>query len=168
MRDLVISACVCVALLTVGSIDVAGAQTRQVSLEMTPFHGTIGYGRVKARTVTGFELGFGFPEFDRTLEPSDHDLLDFFHLGAFVRSRPTKSVLFDGRIQLGGGELDGCSGCFPGLMLAVSGGVFVGSKRVKVGPRISAGWITEHGEAGSASGFVVNLRPVAVMLQYVW
>jgi hypothetical protein len=41
---------------------------RQVSLELTPFHATIGLGkRRSATTIAVGEMGFGFPQLDKTI-----------------------------------------------------------------------------------------------------
>jgi hypothetical protein len=48
----------------------AEAQRRQISLEATPVHGALAYGWVSPQRVVGLELGFGFPQIDRTLVPA--------------------------------------------------------------------------------------------------
>jgi hypothetical protein len=50
--------------------------------------------------------------------------------------------------------------------VSASGGAFRGSRHVKIGARVSAGCITEHGGTDSASGFFVHLRPVALLFTY--
>lgn len=153
------------ALLVLASADL-GAQRRQLSLELNPVHGTLGYGWTVAPTrFVGVELGFGFPQLDRTLAPADESLMDVLHVGAFVRSNPAKSVTFDGHAQVGLAELRGCSGCLPGVFTAVSGAAFFGGKHLKAGPRLTAGVINEHGDPAA---FVLNLTPLAVLLSYTW
>jgi hypothetical protein len=153
------------ALLALASADL-GAQRRQLSLELNPVHGTLGYGWTVAPTrFVGIEVGFGFPQLDRTLAPADESLMDVLHVGAFVRSDPAKSLTLDGRAQVGLAELRGCSGCLPGVFTAVSGAAFFGSKYLKAGPRLTAGVIREHGDATT---FVLNLTPVEVLLSYAW
>ena len=143
-----------------------GAQRRQISLEINPVHATLGLGWATARdNVVGVELGFGFPQLDRTLVPDDEDLIDFAHVGAFVRSNRSRMVTFDGRAQIGLAELRGCSGCLPGLLGAVSGGVFVGGKVAKVGARLTSGIIKERNEP---STFVLNLTPIAGLFTFAW
>lgn len=152
-------------LLTAAAADVR-AQSRELSLEANPFHGTLGYGWVRSPTLTaGVQVGFGFPQFDRTLAPDGGSFMDIGHVGVFVRARPTNSIALDGRIQLGIAELEGCSGCFPGLFTGASAGVFWGGRNVKVGPRITAGMINEHGDPAE---FVLNLTPVALLFTYAW
>lgn len=143
-----------------------GAQRRQLSLELNPVHGTLGYGWAVAPTrLVGVEVGFGFPQLDRTLAPADESLIDILHVGGFVRSNPSKAVTLDGRARVGLAELRGCSGCLPGVFTAVSGAAFFGGRHVKVGPRMTAGVIKENGDPTS---FVLNLTPVAVLVSYTW
>lgn len=153
------------ALLALASADL-GAQRRQLSLEMNPVHGTLGYGWTVAPTrFVGVELGFGFPQLDQTIAPAGESLMDVLHVGAFMRSDPAKSVVFDSRVQVGFAELRGCSGCLPGLFTAVSGAAFFGGRYLKAGPRLTAGVIREHDDPVS---FVLNLTPVEVLLSYTW
>lgn len=153
------------SLLVLTVADLA-AQHRQLSLELNPVHGTLGYGWAVAPTrLVGVEVGFGFPQIDRTLAPADESLIDILHVGAFVRSNPSKSVTFDGHAQLGLAELYGCSGCLPGVFTAVSGAAFFGGRHLKVGPRLTAGVIKENGDP---SAFALNLTPLAVLLSYSW
>ena len=153
------------ALLALAGSDLC-AQRRQLSLEVNPVHGTLGYGWTVAPTrFVGVELGFGFPQLDRTLTPADGSLMDVLHVGAFVRSTAAKSVTLDGRVQAGFAELRGCSGCLPGGFTAVSGAAFFGGRYLKAGPRLTAGVIKENDDPAS---FVLNLRPVEVLLSYTW
>ncbi len=113
----------------------------------------------------GVELGIGVPQLDRTLVPGDDALVDFAHVGAFLRTRLAPSITFDRRIQLGLAGLDECSGCLPGVLGAVSGGLFWGGRHIRVGPRLTAGVIAEM---GNPTAVVVNLTPVAVLFAYAW
>lgn len=152
-------------LLLLTTADLA-AQRRQVFLEFNPVHGTIGYGWALSPTrFAGVEVGFGFPQLDRTLVPSDESFLDIAHVGAFLRVNPSSSVTLDGRFQLGLAELEGCSGCLPGVFTGVSGGAFFGGDRFKVGPRLTAGAMKESGDPAE---FVLNLTPVAALFTYSW
>lgn len=142
------------------------AQAREMSLEANPIHGTLGYGWVRSSGLTaGLQVGFGFPQLDRTLAPADESFLDITHLGVFLRGNPARSITLDGRIQVGLAELRGCSGCLPGVFTGASAGVFWGWRHVKVGPRITAGVINEHGDPAE---FVANLTPVALLFTYDW
>jgi hypothetical protein len=153
------------ALLALAGSDLC-AQHRQLSLELNPVHGTLGYGWTVAPTrFVGVEVGFGFPQLDQTIAPAGESLMDVLHVGAFVRSDPAKSVTFDGRVQAGFAELRGCSGCLPGGFTAVSGAAFFGGRYLKAGPRLTAGVIKENDDPAS---FVLNLRPVEVLLSYTW
>jgi hypothetical protein len=158
---------VCALILAAGPV-AAYAQARQLSLEANPIHGTAGYSRERSPGVyVGLEVGFGFPQLDRTLHPSsgDLELLDIMHIGAFVRREPSRSVALDARIQVGLGELDGCSDCFLGLLTGVSGGAFWGGKNVKVGTRIMGGTIKEFNHPVA---WVVRWTPVAGLITYRW
>jgi hypothetical protein len=144
----------------------AYAQRRQLSLELNPIHATLGFGWSTASNHTmGMEVGFGFPQLDRTLAPAEEALIDFLHIGVFLRAQPMPSLSLDARAQSGLAELRGCSGCFPGLFTAVSGGVFWGGRYAKVGSRLSAGVIKEPGDPAT---FVLNLTPIAALLTYMW
>jgi hypothetical protein len=136
-------------------------QGRQLSLEANPVQGTLGYGWPTASSrVIGVEVGFGFPQLDRTLAPDEESLIDFLHLGVFVRTEPARRWTIDGRWQIGLAELRGCSGCLPGLFTALSTGVFVGGRHAKVGARLTGGIIKE---AGDPATFVLNLTPLAAL-----
>jgi hypothetical protein len=154
------------ALLCVGAGE-AGAQTRQLSLEANPIHGTLGYGRVRSPTlVAGVQIGFGFPQLDRTLVPDrDDDFLDIAHIGLFVRTQPSRRVALDGRVQLGIAEYTGCSGCFPGVFAGISGGAFFGGRNIKIGPRITTG---VHNDLNDPAEWIVNLTPVALLFTVDW
>ena len=153
------------ALLVFTTADLA-AQRRQIFLEFNPVHGTIGYGwAVSPTRFAGVEVGFGFPQLDRTLVPSDDDFLDIAHVGAFLRANPSDAVTLDGRVQLGLAELEGCSGGLPGVFTGVSGGAFFGGRRFKVGPRLTVGAMKESGDPAE---LVVNLTPVAALFTYSW
>jgi hypothetical protein len=142
-----------------------GAQ-RQLSLEVNPIHATIGYGWTTAPDrIVGVELGMGVPQLDRTLLPADEPLIDFIHLGVFVRSQATPLVVLDGRAQLGLAELYGARASLPGTFTALSGGAFVGGRHVRVGPRLTAGMVMEW---GNPAAFVVNLTPIALLFTYTW
>lgn len=141
----------------------AAAQS-QIFLEANPVHGTLGYAwPVGTETWLGITVGFGAPQIDRTLVPDDDDLLDILHLGAILRTEPTRRVATDVGLRIGLAELHGCSGCLPGVLTSVSGGAFVGGRAVKVGARITAGYIIEHGDPAA---FVLNLTPFALLFTY--
>ncbi len=141
-------------------------QDREVALAVHPFHGTLSYGwATGADRFLGLEIGIGVPQLDRTLVPGDDALVDFAHLGVFLRTRVADSITFDRRIQLGLAGLDECSGCLPGVLGAVSGALFWGRRHVRAGPRLTAGVIAEM---GNPAAVVVNLTPVVVLITYAW
>ena len=144
----------------------AGAAQREISLEANPVHGTVGYGwATDGGRLIGVQVGFGFPQLDRTLVPGGESLIDFLHIGLFMRAQPFRSVALEGGIRTGLAELRGCSGCLPGLLTSVSGAAFWGGRHVKVGPRLTAGAIREGGEPTT---FVLNLTPLAALFTYTW
>lgn len=149
--------------LQVGCASELLGQGRQLSLEANPVHGTLGLGWPSGSRLIGIQLGVGFPQLDRTLAPSDESLIDFFHLGVFVRAQPTNRVAIDGRWQIGLAELRGCSGCLPGFFTALSSGVFVGWRHAKVGARLAGGIIKEQSDPTT---FVLNLTPFAVLFTF--
>lgn len=157
-------ACAFVMLFAVAD---AAAQERQFSLEANPVHGTAGYGWYRSDTrIYGVEIAFGFPQLDRKLSPDDDEsFVDFVHIGAFLRGQPARAFTLDAKVKVGLAELRGCSGCFPGLFTAVSGGAFVGGRRFKVGSRLTAGYINE---LDIPAEFVLNLTPFAVMFTHDW
>ncbi len=153
------------SLLLLTSADLA-AQRRQIFIEFNPVHGTIGYGwELSPTRFAGVEVGFGFPQLDRTVVPSDESFLDIAHVGAFLRVNPSDAIMLDGRVQLGLAELEGCSGCLPGVFTGISGGAFFGGRRFKVGPRLTAGAMKEGGELAE---LVLNLTPVAAVFTHTW
>lgn len=161
MRSLAVLA----VLASVSAAD-ASAQRRELSLEANPFHGTLGYGWYRSPDrVMGIQVGFGFPQLDRTIVPDDESLLDIMHVGLFMRAKPTRSVALDGRVTIGLAELRGCSGCFPGAMAAVSGGAFWGGRNVKVGMRVTTGVVNDDRHPPE---FVLNVTPVALLFTHAW
>jgi hypothetical protein len=148
------------------------AQGRHLSLEATPFHGTLGMAWQRSGgALAGISIGFGFPQFDYTLVPAepdeegDDDFLQIAHIGLFVRVAPSPFVHVDADVRLGIGELHGCSGCFPGLVYAASVSPMVGWKRLKVGPRVLAGWIKEGGDPTTG---ILNVTPLAARYTISW
>lgn len=156
----------------------ARAQNREVTLEASVLRGALGYARhVSPTTLLGVELGLGFPQFDRTLEPPGDeatgtpDFEEFLHLAALVRVRPASSLEIDTGLRASIADLWECtaSDCWP----AVFGGAYVqpmvGGRRLKVGARVTAGWIAEGMEGGpDSSTFVVGLNPFIVRLTLPW
>jgi hypothetical protein len=158
--------CAAAALVAVEA-DAVHGQRRQLSLEANPVHGTLGYGWARASGgMMGVELGFGFPQLDRTLEPASDDgaFADIMHIGMYLRSRPTARWEIDGRAQVGFAEYNNCSGCLPGRFGGASTALFWGGRHVKVGSRLKVGVLRER----DVSHFVVSLTPIAVKLNYAW
>lgn len=140
----------------------AAAQRHEVTLEASVIRGAVGYARqVAPRVLVGGEAGFGFPQIDRTLSPEvddsgNPDFEEYLHLAGFVRLVLSGSVELDAGLRGSVASLWDCtaSDCWPALF---GGGYLqpmVGWRRIKVGVRLSAGWIAETREgtpAGSTS-----------------
>jgi hypothetical protein len=100
----------------------AAAQRNEVTVEASVLRGTVGYARALGpRTLLGGEVGFGFPQIDRTLSPATR----------------------------ADGSPDG--------------------RRIKVGARLTAGWIGES-EAGGprSSSFTAGLNPFIIRATLPW
>lgn len=163
-RLLLLAVCLAPALLPAA----APAQRNQLGLEANPFHGTLSYARQTAPGWhVGVQVGFGFPQVDRTLAPEEGDFFDLLHLGPFVRVEPSDHLAMDLGLRVGAGDLRECeaSDCWPGLYTGASAAVMVGWRRFKVGPRLTAGWIDEpaHPRTGFAS-----LSPVNFLFVHGW
>jgi hypothetical protein len=140
------------------------AQQRQLSLEANPVHGTLAYGWPSGSSRWfGVEVGFGFPQLDRTLNVGGASLIDFVHVGVFKRVEPSRNFAIDGRWQLGLAELRGCSGGLPGLFTGLSSGALVGGRRAKIGTRLTAGLIKEQSDPTT---FVLNWTPLAALFSF--
>jgi hypothetical protein len=151
----------------------AEAQRNELTLEVNPFHGTLGYGRGAGGWRFGGEVGFGFPQADRVLAPDlpeedriSDEFLHFIHLGAFGRYTPSDHVGLDAAAHVGLADLRSCSGdCWPGLFYGGSSSVMVGWRHVKLGPRLTGGWIDEPGHPTT---FVLALTPLAIRGSFSW
>jgi hypothetical protein len=144
------------------------AQCSQLALEANPFRGTLSYARQSAPGWhVGMEVGFGFPQIDRTLFPEEGDFFDLFHLGPFLRFSPSEHASVDLGLRLGVADLHECgaSDCWPGLYAGASAAFMVGWRSFRIGPRVTAGWIRESGEP--TTGFV-SLAPVNLLVLYSW
>jgi len=162
-----------IPLATAGAPDAAppthGAPApRQLSLEANPFHGTIGFcTRVAPNWRLGFDAGFGFPQIDRTITPSDRDLLDFVHVGGLARYAPPGPWSADLGLRAGLAELGECQSgdCFPGAYLGISAGVFVGWPWIRFGPHLLAARVAKSGERPETA---VSVAPLNVGLYRTW
>jgi hypothetical protein len=165
------------ALMLLPSTPVA-AQRQEVTLEASVLRGAVGYARHTApRTLIGIEIGFGFPQIDRTLTPrkddetGEPDFEEYLHIGLFVRHRIGSRFDVDTGLRGSIADLWSCSSsdCWPALF----GGAYIqpmlGWDRVKLGMRLTAGWIGEVQEGTSGSNsFVASLNPLIVRATLPW
>jgi hypothetical protein len=156
----------------------AHAQQNEVTIEASVIRGAVGYARrVSPTTLVGVEAGFGFPQIDRTLTPTNDDpegepdFEEYLHAAVFVRVKPTHRFEVDAGLRGSVADLWACtaSDCWP----AVFGGAYVqpmiGGSRIKVGARLTAGWIADSEERGpDSSTFVVGLNPFILRLTLPW
>ena len=137
------------ALVWAGS---AQAQQRnQTTVEASIMRGALGYARqVDARLYAGVEIGFGFPQLDRTLVPEQNesgepDFREYLHLGVVLRAVP--SAHFEIDVGVRGSFADfwpcGASDCWPSPFIGGYVQPMVGWRRLKFGPRLTAGWVSE-------------------------
>lgn len=163
-------------LLTVATT-AAHAQQNEVTLEASVIRGAAGYARhVSPRSLVGIELGFGFPQIDRTLRPGGVNgekpgFEEYLHLALFTRLKASPNAELDAGLRAGVADLWECtaSDCWP----AIFGGAYiqpmVGARRIKVGMRLTGGWIAESREGGpESSTFVVGLNPFIVRATLPW
>jgi hypothetical protein len=152
----------------------AHAQPNEVTIEASVLRGTVGYAwRTSPRTLLGIDVGFGFPQIDQTLEPTDADddgdpdFEEYLHIALFARLKPSRLLEIDAGLRGSVADLWACtaSDCWPALF----GGAYlqpvVGVSRFKVGARLTAGWIAESMEdSPDTSTFLIGVAPLLVRL----
>ena len=128
-----------------------------------------GYARgVSPGILLGVQLGI-LPQPGPTLIPDPDgegqpDLDEVVHAAVFVRIRPARRWEVDVGVRGGLADLWLCpaSDCLP----AWFGGGYVqamaGWERLKLGPRLSAGWVGETRGSSSGETFVLALHPLVV------
>jgi hypothetical protein len=128
----------------------AAAQSRNFTIDLQPVGGTLTMTwRVADRAYMGLGLGGGTDEFGHTLRPTGaelfHDLEQILHLDFVGRYKPTARIDVDAGGRLGFGGVRECraSDCLPGGYAGVFAGVFMGSRRWKLGTRILAATVYE-------------------------
>jgi hypothetical protein len=156
----------------------ATAQRHEATLEGSVFRGAIGYARqVAPRSLLGAEVGFGFPQIDRTLTPATNPetggpkFEEFLHVAAFLRHQPTTSFEVDTGLRASMADLWTCtvSDCWPAPFAGAYVQPMVGGWRIKVGARLTAGWIGESAEGGPRSGtFTAGLTPFIIRATLPW
>ena len=167
----------CAAALLLLCSSPALAQGHEATLEGSFVRGAVGYARdVRPDVMAGIEVGFGFPQLDRTLRPEQNDqggpdFEEYLHVGLFVRLARSEHLEVD--VGLRGAVADlyecGSSDCLPVLFGGAYVQPMVGWRRLKFGPRLTAGWIreTEPGEPDGSTG-VVALSPFTARFTIAW
>ena len=153
----------------------------EVTVEGSFTRGAVGYARASSsRVFIGVEVGFGFPQLDRTLLPAQDtlgqpDFEEYLHVAPFVRYKASDNFEIDAGIRASIADLWPCgaSDCWP----AVFGGVYVqpmfGFRLIKIGGRVTTGIILE-GEPdtrlrqGDKSTGVLSLSPFLVRATFPW
>lgn len=169
------------ALLLAGEVSVAGtlhAQDRSsdITIEASILRGALGYARaVGGSALIGVEAGFGFPQIDRTLVPEkseqtgEPDFEEYLHAAVFVRHAPSPRYELDAGLRASISDLWSCSAsdCWPAPFAGAYIQPMVGWQRVKLGARLTAGWISESKEGGSQSTtFTAALNPLVVRVTF--
>jgi hypothetical protein len=145
---------------------------RQITVEASVFRGTVGYARAVSRVVlVGAEAGFGFPQIDRTLHPTEERwygearFSEFLHVGGYLRHQVAARWSYDVGARAGFVDLWSCvaSDCWPGTFVGAYVQPMFGNGRWSVGPRVTTGWVAEAQDGGDKT-FVVSLAPLNVRL----
>jgi hypothetical protein len=156
----------------------AHAQSNEVTIEASVIRGAIGYARrLSPTTQVGVEAGFGIPQLDRTLTPTDDDpegepgFEEYLHAAVFARVKPSDRFEVDAGLRGSVADLWACtaSDCWPALFGGAYVQPMIGGSRLKVGARLTAGWIADSMEGGpDSSTFVVGLNPLILRLTLPW
>lgn len=161
------------------------AQRNQVTIDASIFRGTVGYARTfRPQLSAGLEIGFGFPQIDRTLSPDDEvgpdghtgpdgwaDFEEYLHIATFIRFAPAPSLEIDAGVRAAIADLWSCgvSDCWPAPFTGAYVQPMVGWQRVKFGPRLTVGWIDEGPPERREQGTnVVALSPLNVRFTIPW
>jgi hypothetical protein len=153
----------------------AAQRRNEVTLEGSFVRGALGYARASsAHLFIGLEIGFGFPQFDRTLVPEQDtlgspDFEEYLHVAPFIRYKPSRNVEIDAGVRAAIADLWPCdaSDCWPALFGGVYVQPMIGFRQFKIGSRLTAGVLTE-GEPdtrvsqGDKSTGVVSISPFLV------
>ena len=164
-------AMLCFAPLTSSLHGIAAAQETNrnaFSVEANPFRGTLSYARATSPSWdVGFNLGFGFPQIDVTLLKNNAEFRDYFNIGGMARRRFGDRVLLEMGARAGFADYYHCtaSDCWPEVYIGPSVMVAVGGKRVKVGSRLTAGFIMGSGHDLDVFG---NLSPLNLLMSWRW
>ena len=168
---------VCAAALLLLCTAPALAQRHEATLEGSFVRGAVGYAReVRPDVRAGIEIGFGFPQLDQTLRPEQDDqwgsnFEEYLHVALLLRVARSEHLEVD--VGLRGAVADlyacGASDCWPALFGGAYVQPMVGWRRLKFGPRLTAGWIrdTEPGEPDGSTA-IVGLSPFTARFTIAW
>lgn len=143
-----------VALILV-TVPASAQRSSEFTLDLRPFGGSVGVAvRIAPGVYLGASAGGGIDALDRTLapDPADqayHGFEQLAHVSAFLRQKPTARIDVDLGIRLGIGGVRSCdvSDCWPGAFAGLHAGVFWGTDRFKIGPRILGGLARQRGQS---------------------
>jgi hypothetical protein len=158
------------------------AQRNEATIEATFTRGAAGYARHAATNVLfGIEIGFGFPQIDRTLSPEQDpetgspDFEEYLHVAPFLRLKSGQHFEIDAGLRASIADLWECdaSDCLPALFGGAYVQPMVGWRRIKVGARLTAGVIAEGKpdsrlNQGSERTGVLALSPFLVRATFPW
>jgi hypothetical protein len=169
-------------LLTALAATPLAAQRNELTLEASFVRGTLGYARHTSPSVLfGIELGFGFPQLDRTLSPEQDpdtgspDFEEYLHIAPFVRFKSGEHFEVDAGLRASIADLYPCgaSDCLP----VIFGGAYVqpmvGWRRIKLGARLTGGVVAEGPpdtrlSQGDESTGILSLSPFLVRATFPW
>ena len=149
------------------------AQERhQFTVDAGVLRGTIRYAHAVAPAVhVGSELGFGFPQIDYTVVPSEvrwhggASFEEYLHTSVFLRHRVQDWLAYDAGLRASIVDLWACtaSDCLPATFVGAYVQPMFGGRRWSLGPRLVAGWTAES-EDGGDSTFTISVAPLNVRL----
>ncbi|MGV3708731.1 MAG: hypothetical protein ACO1Q7_07815 [Gemmatimonas sp.] len=145
-----------------------GRHRNSLVIEANPVRGTVSYARaIGDNWFVGPSIGFGFPQFDRTLTGGkDTDFREYLHVGFIARrefSRERVLLEFGGRAGFADYRSCTASDCWPAAYYGPSVLLAVGGRRVKVGTRMTAGVIMSPGRDAEA---FASVSPVNVLVVF--
>ncbi len=163
------------------AVPLAAQQRNEVTLEGSLVRGALGYARASsARLLLGVEIGFGFPQIDRTLVPAQDTLgspvfEEYLHVAPFIRYRASRHFEIDAGVRGSIAHLWPCdaSDCWPALFGGVYVQPMIGFRNFKIGTRLTAGVIGE-GEPdtrirqGDNSTGVASIAPFLLRGTFPW
>lgn len=155
----------------------ASAQRSQATLEASVIRGALGYAwRFADQAHIGVEVGFGFPQIDRTFVPAQDDtggpdFEEYLHVALFARVAASEHAEVD--VGARGSIVDlwecGASDCWPVGFLGLYAQPMIGWRHVKFGVRLTGGWAGETAP-GRPDGWtgVVALNPFIARITLAW